>query len=73
VQDRGFEAILDDRDARNCAIVHGVPVRGTLGVVMLAKQEGLLPSARVACESLVKAGLYLERSFMNNALALVGE
>lgn len=73
VRDRGFEAVLDDRDARNCAIVHGVRVRGTLGVVMLARQEGLLPSARAACESLMEAGLYLDRSFMNNALALVGE
>ena len=35
----GSEAILDDRAARNCALTLQIPVRGTLGVVLLAKRE----------------------------------
>jgi len=38
----GFEAILDDRAARNCAAALGLQVRGTVGVILLAKLEGLL-------------------------------
>jgi len=41
-QNPGYEAILDDRAARNCAITLQIPVRGTLGVALLAKREGLI-------------------------------
>ena len=34
------EAILDDRDARRCAQALGIGVRGTVGLVLLAKQIG---------------------------------
>lgn len=36
---------LDDRAARKCAVVEGIPTRGTLGVLLAAKVRGLIPSA----------------------------
>jgi predicted nucleic acid-binding protein len=46
------EAILDDRDARRCAQSLKVGVRGTLGLVILAKQIGFTPSAHPVVEQL---------------------
>src|SRR5262249_55830018 len=53
----GVEAILDDRAARNCAVALGVPVRGTLGVILLAKKEGNVPLALPLLDELRTAGL----------------
>lgn len=41
----GWTAVLDDNAARNCARSFSIPVKGTLAVVILAKQQGLIPLA----------------------------
>jgi predicted nucleic acid-binding protein len=48
-------------------------VRGTLGLVLVAKQRGRIPAARPVLESLRASGMYLSDSVLNKALALVGE
>ena len=40
------EAIIEDFAGRKCAAFHGIPVRGTLGLVLTAKRRGLIPLAR---------------------------
>ena len=72
-QHEGFEAILDDRAARKCATVEGIPTRGTLGVILAAKVRGLISSARPVCDAVVQAGLRIHPSVMREALKLVGE
>lgn len=69
----GTEAILDDLAARRCAAVFGIPVRGTLGLVLAAKQRGRIPAARPILLQLKQAGMYLSDRVMNQALALIGE
>jgi len=69
----GTEAIIDDLAARRCAATLGIPVRGTLGLVLIAKQRGKINSARVVIEQLRISGMYLSDRVMNQALALVGE
>jgi predicted nucleic acid-binding protein len=71
--DPDCEAILDDRNARRCAQALSIGVRGTLGLVILAKQIGSLPLARPVVERLRHSGLFLTDSLVNQALALVGE
>ena len=56
------------------ATAEGVHVIGLLGVVLLAKQRGLIDSAgdllhRLSCE----AGVYLAEDIMRTALGSVGE
>jgi predicted nucleic acid-binding protein len=68
-----YEAILDDRAARDCAITLGIPVRGTLGVVLLAKREGLIPYVRPVFDELIDVGLRIAPDVKNKALALAGE
>ena len=69
----GTEAICDDLAARRCAKALGIPVRGTVGIILLAKQRGMVPAARPLMERIVRSGMYLSDRALNDALALVGE
>lgn len=73
VANPGWEAVLDDLEARNCARSLGVPLTGTLGILLRAKQAGLVEAARPLVEALVRRGAYLDRDLVNTALATVGE
>ena len=69
----GSEAIIDDLAGRRCAAAFNIPVRGTLGLVLVAKQRGRIASARQVLEQLRQSGMYLSNQVMNDALALIGE
>lgn len=69
----GTEAIIDDLAGRRCAAAFNIPVRGTLGLVLIAKQRGRVPSARRLLAQLRQGGMYLSDHVMNEALARVGE
>ena len=49
-----LNAILDDLKARRIAQTLGLQVTGTLGILLQAKQTGLLPSVRAAISTLEK-------------------
>lgn len=69
----GAEAIIDDLAGRKCAPRLSIPVRGTLGIVLIARNRGLIPKARPVLEEMMTAGLYLSRKVLNEALRRVGE
>ncbi len=69
----GTEAIIDDLAARRCAATLGIPVRGTLGLVLTAKQRGIIPAARPVLEQLRQSGMYLSDRVLDQALKLIGE
>lgn len=69
----GYEAVVDDLDARNCARSLGVPLTGTLGVILRAKQAGLVEPARPLVEDLVQKGAFLSADLVVSSLAKVGE
>lgn len=66
-------AIIDDGAGRRCAEVLGVPLAGTLGLVLLAKQRGMIPSARQVIATLKQHGMFLSEKTIDQALTLVGE
>jgi len=69
----GCEAILDDRLGRRCVRAFAIPVRGTVGVILLAKRCGIIPAARPVVESLRAAGLFISPAVLGTSLRLVGE
>lgn len=69
----GTIVIVDDLAARRCAAAHGIPVRGTLGLVLTARKRGIIPHARPVLEKLRQSGMYLSDRILDRALALVGE
>ena len=69
----GAEAICDDQAARRCAWTLGIPVRGTIALVLGAKQRGIISQARPLLERFRRGGMYLSDDVMNAALKKVGE
>lgn len=69
----GTEVVIDDLAARRCAATLGIPVRGTLGLVLIARQRGQIPAARPVLLQLRQAGMYLSDRVINQALAMIGE
>lgn len=69
----GSRAVLDDLKARRCAQSFGLPMIGTLGVVLRAKRRGVIEMARPVIEHLRRVGLYASDSLIERALAHLGE
>jgi predicted nucleic acid-binding protein len=69
-----WTVILDDAAARNCARSLGLSLKGTLAIVILAKQRGLIPSAAEILRSLLMIGFRLDERVIREALSrTVGE
>jgi len=64
---------MDDLAGRRCTQQLGIPIRGTLGLVLVAKPRGYIPAARPVIADLKRAGMYLSDRVINQALAMVGE
>ena len=70
----GYIAILDDGAARRCASSLSLPVTGTLSIVILAKQFGLIESAAQVLGALRGVSFRLDDDLIRDALArTVGE
>ena len=67
------EVVLDDLAARRCAQGLGLLMVGTLGVILLSRQRGLIDAARPLLEELRDFGFRLSSTLMNEALGKVGE
>ena len=65
--------IMDDLSGRKCARRLGIPVYGTLGIVLMAKKRGAISLARPVMENLIASGLYLSRPLLDEVLKRVGE
>jgi predicted nucleic acid-binding protein len=66
-------AVVDDLAARRCASAVGIATRGTLGVILLARSRGIIPSVEGVLRQLHGAGLYLSPRLLADVLALAGE
>ena len=69
----GRQAVLDDLAARRCASALGIKVIGTIGLLLLAKQRGLIPAIQPALQSVEDAGLFLSRAQRELILSRAGE
>ena len=67
------ELLLDDLAARRLATSLGVPMIGTLGLLLRAKQHGLIPQVKPVLEALRQGGFHIsERMFDGILLAATG-
>lgn len=66
-------AILDDAVARACAKAFGIPLLGTLGVILRAKKRGLVSDAAEVLRKLRSVGLHLDDRTIRLALGRFGE
>ena len=69
----GLIAVIDDLAARNCAKAHGLPVIGTLGVLVVAKKAGRIDSVAPHLAALREVGLRADEALTRRVLQLAGE
>ncbi len=72
-EELGGLVVMDERKGRRYARRLGLPLTGTLGLLLLAKERHLLASVSQAVSELLAAGLYLEADLIAEALRLAGE
>ena len=67
----GWTAIIDDGAARRCARALAIPLLGTLGIILRARQAGLIEAATPLLQALKAAGIRLDDEVIRNALRAV--
>jgi hypothetical protein len=65
--------LIDERDGRQVAATHQVPLSGTLGVLLDAKQAGHLAVIRPLLDDLAVIGFHISASLREHVLRLAGE
>jgi len=65
--------VLDDRTARRAASARGIPHVGTIGILLRAKEQGLLTSVKMMLDSLIAQGTRIGNSLYKEALRAAGE
>lgn len=65
--------LMDDSRARKVAQVNGISIVGSLGVLLRAKETGLVGTVRPFVERIRMAGLFYSETLTNEVLQLAGE
>ena len=68
-----MQAMIDDYAARHFAQQCGLPVVGTLGVLALARQNGLLDKAEPVVQGMRAAGIFFGSELVERFLKQLGE
>jgi predicted nucleic acid-binding protein len=69
----GALLLIDERAGRAVALEYGVRVAGTAAVIGMAKQRGLIPSAKVVFARLHASDFRISAEVIRTVLARVGE
>jgi predicted nucleic acid-binding protein len=72
-EQQGYHAVIDDAEARRCARTLGIPILGTGGTLILAKQRGLIVSVTESLTALRNAGLWLSDDLVHLLQRQAGE
>lgn len=73
IHNREYRAVIDDLEARRCALTLGCRFTGTVGILVLAKRKKILASVRQGMSQLRNAGLWLSDSFVEDICRTSGE
>ena len=65
--------LIDERKARRYAERLKLPLSGTLGVLLLAKEEGIISSVSPLLKAIQEVGLYLHEDLIEQVLKMAGE
>ncbi|TAL24059.1 MAG: DUF3368 domain-containing protein [Nitrospirae bacterium] len=65
--------LLDDLKARRHAMSLGIPVVGTLGILVAARQKGMIPKLAPVLDILKSSRFYISDETFKKALMLVNE
>jgi uncharacterized protein len=66
-------AAIDEKRGRRIATELGIPQTGTVGILLVAKQRGLVPLVRPLLDELLSSGVRLSSRLYEEACRLAGE
>jgi predicted nucleic acid-binding protein len=66
-------AAIDERRGRNIATALGIPHTGTVGILLSAKQAGIISTVTPLLDKLIKNGIRLSARLYEEARRLAGE
>lgn len=72
-QNTGWRAILDDGAARRCARTLSIPLLGTLGILLRARQANLIPKVVPVLHALKAQGFHLDDHLIHTVLTQTGD
>ncbi|MBO9612096.1 MAG: DUF3368 domain-containing protein [Dyadobacter sp.] len=70
---QGCTVILDDLKARKTASKMNIKVTGTIGVIVKAKMENKIPSAKAVFEKIMETDFRISDRILKEAITLAGE
>lgn len=65
--------LMDERKGRQMALAHGVPILGVLGILLLAKQTGLIEEITTPIRTMRRMGYLLGDDLIRRVIAAAGE
>ena len=65
--------LIDDKRGRKIAKINNINVIGSLGVLLAAKNEGLIPEVRSLIETIQNSRVFLSPTIIAAALEIAGE
>jgi predicted nucleic acid-binding protein len=65
--------IIDEEAGRSYARHFNLTLTGTLGILLRAKQDGLIPEIKPLLERLLASGVWVSKWVFDDVLALAGE
>lgn len=68
IETRADLVVLDDQKGRRVARERGLSVTGTIGVLVEAREGGVIPSIRHELDRLIEAGIWLDEAFYHRIL-----
>ena len=73
LQNNSYRAIIDDAAARRVAKTLNISFMGTLGIILLAKKRGLIPSISEPISAIQNAGLWMGEDLIQFLKQQAGE
>lgn len=73
VEENARYLIIDEYKGRKIADSYGVKIVGILGILIQAKQTGLISSVKDTIQKLVEAGFRLDKKLVERVLKALGE
>lgn len=73
IEENAQYLIIDEQKGRYIANSYGVKVIGILGVLIKAKQEGLIKSVKPSIDKLTQVGFWLDKKLIEKVLKQLGE
>jgi predicted nucleic acid-binding protein len=64
---------IDEKAGRRIARLHGLKVTGSIGILVKAKQQGLVASLAHCLQEMRKKGIWISEELIRQALVAVGE